>query len=448
MNFNYNIDNYDKNELREMFELPENYDENMLDSKEIKLRESILKDKNVGENTQAKVLNFLFKAKNVLLVNSEKQLDNTKHNNYENSNDYVNKQLLKKYDDVYNVKLDRQRKTALVTTDEHMIQTKNRDTPYVVSYPSESFPGDVNPIRRRIRRVNLVVDTRFRDNYYNSASTNFNFQVPMVLERVLSMQLTGIEFPLSYNVISKQYNNNFFSIIITNNEGVSEGKVITIPDGNYDYDSFPLILKTQLLAIGSPFKYLNFVINISSGVNCASSGSGTRQMMVGFDSTTPQDVIDSISSFELNFQADRYGNEDRTTPLTLKLGWLMGFRNGIYTNGKNYVSEGCVDLVGPKYLYLVIDDFNNNNNNGLYYGAFNSSILNKNIIARITLTTKLFNVLIPDNTGLITLQREYYGPVNIRNFQIQVLDEFGRVFDLNYMDFSFCLAFTIGYEKN
>ena len=445
MNFDYNIDNYDRNELREMFELPDNYDKNMVDIKETKLRESILKDKNVTENTQAKVLNFLFKAKNILLINNEQQ-DNNMKNNDDNS-DYVNKELLSKYDDVYNIVKNKQNKTELISDGIHMVQTNTRDIPYVVSYPSENFPSDINPIRRRIRRTNLIVDTRFRENYYNSASTNFNFQLPMVLEHVLSMQLTGIEFPLSYNVVSKQYNNNFFSIIITNNEGVSEGKVITIPDGNYDYDSLPLIIKTQLLAIGSPFKYLNFVVNISSGVNFASNGTGTRQMMVGFDSTTPEDVIKSISNLELNFQADRYGNEDKTTPLTLKLGWLMGFRNGIYTNGNNYVSEACVDLVGPKYLYLVIDDFNNNNNNGLYYGAFNSSILNKNIIARISLNAKLFNVLISSDTNLLTLQREYYGPVNIRNFQIQVLDEFGRIFDLNYMDFSFCLAFTIGYEK-
>jgi hypothetical protein len=445
MNFDYNIDNYDRNELREMFELPDNYDENMVDIKETKLRESILKDKNVNENTQAKVLNFLFKARNILLINNEQQDNNIKNN--DDNSDYLNKELLSKYNDVYNVGQSKQIKTELISDDGHMIQSRGKDVPYVVSYPSDSFPGDVNPIRRRIRRTNLVVDTRFRENYYNSASTNFNFQLPMVLEHVLSMQLTGIEFPLSYNVISKQYNNNFFSIIITNNEGVSEGHVISIPDGNYDYDSLPLIIKTQLLSLGSPFKYLNFVVNISSGVNFASNGTGTRQMMVGFDSTTPEDVIKSISNLELNFQADRYGNEDKTTPLTLKLGWLMGFRNGIYTNGNNYVSEGCVDLVGPKYLYLVIDDFNNNNNNGLYYGAFNSSILNKNIIARITLNAKLFNVLLTSDTSLLTLQREYYGPVNIRNFQIQVLDEFGRIFDLNYMDFSFCLAFTIGYEK-
>jgi hypothetical protein len=158
----------------------------------------------------------------------------------------------------------------------------------------------------------------------------------------------------------------------------------------------------------------------------------------------PPDVL--IDSLELNFQADRFGNDDRNTPLPLKLGWLMGFRNGIYTNNLNYVSEAVVDVTGPRYLYLVVDDFNNSNNNGLFYTAFNSSLLNKNTIGRISLQSQLFTILIENNNNLITTPREYFGPVNIRNLQIQLLDEYGRVVDLNYMDFSFSLTLTIKYD--
>ena len=45
MNFDLNINNYKKNELKEMFDLPLNYGPELVDIKETKLRESILKNK-------------------------------------------------------------------------------------------------------------------------------------------------------------------------------------------------------------------------------------------------------------------------------------------------------------------------------------------------------------------------------------------------------------------
>jgi hypothetical protein len=147
----------------------------------------------------------------------------------------------------------------------------------------------------------------------------------------------------------------------------------------------------------------------------------------------------------LNFQADIYGNPDQSTPLPLKFGWLLGFRNGIYINNLNYVSEGVVDITGPRYFFLVFDDYNNSVNNG-FYAAFNSSMLNKNILARISLQANTYNVLEQNNLNVITTPREYFGPVNLQNLNIQLLDEYGRTVDLNNMDFSFCVTLTTTYD--
>jgi hypothetical protein len=131
--------------------------------------------------------------------------------------------------------------------------------------------------------------------------------------------------------------------------------------------------------------------------------------------------------------------------LPLKLGWLLGFREGYYTGATKYVSEGVTDLLGPKYMYLVVDDFNNNVSDG-FYGAFTSSILNKNILARITLQGSVFSILGQNNFNLITSPRQYFGPVDIQKMQIQLLDEYGRILDFNNMDFSFCLTFQTVYD--
>ena len=70
MNFDLNIANYTKDELREMFDLPPNFDESMFDKKEAKLRETIINNKDISKETQIKILQFLLQTKNMLLNKS------------------------------------------------------------------------------------------------------------------------------------------------------------------------------------------------------------------------------------------------------------------------------------------------------------------------------------------------------------------------------------------
>jgi len=95
---------------------------------------------------------------------------------------------------------------------------------------------------------------------------------------------------------------------------------------------------------------------------------------------------------------------------------------------------------------LVVEDYNNNNNNGLFYTAFNSSILNKSVLGRFPLNTSLYSLLLQNNLNVVVLKREYFGPVSIQKLTIQLLDEFGRIVDLNYMDYSFSMLMTIAYD--
>ena len=94
-----------------------------------------------------------------------------------------------------------------------MIQTRP-NKPYLTSFPSEFFPGVINPIKKRTIRKNLNIDSRFRDNYYTSASSNFNVSLPLNIDNVLQMQLNAIELPTTYYAVSKQYGNNFFNITV------------------------------------------------------------------------------------------------------------------------------------------------------------------------------------------------------------------------------------------
>ena len=423
MNFDLNINNYTKGELIEMFGLPQNYDKNILEMKETKLRDSIINNREINKDTQISTTNFLIKAKNILLNTTSSSSSSSSQESSTQSSELKDK-LIDLYNTSYELK-----PSKLEDPGEHMVQERPQK-PYLSSFPSEYFPGIINPLKKRTIKKNLNIDSRFRDNYYSTAASNFSVFLPAQFNNVLTMQLTAIELPTTYYNVSKQYGNNFFSITVDTSSNTATS-VVNIPDGNYNFEGIVNVINNELALLGGNFVFITFLLNINN-----SSGSG--QMMVG-----PNDP--SITSITLNFQADRFGNDDRSTPLPLKFGWTLGFRNGIYTNSINYVSEGIVDVSGPRYVYLVIDDHNNNVNNG-FFSAFNSSLLNNNILARISLQSSPFNIQSENNLNLVSTAREYFGPINLQNMTVQLLDDYGRNLDLNNMDFSFCLTLTTGYD--
>jgi hypothetical protein len=417
MNFDLNIQNYKLNELIDMFDLPNNYDKNIIEIKETNLKNYIIKNNEINIETKKKTIDFISQAKNAI-VNSinnikQSQLDLTKQ--------------------IYNLNDGTLEKTDLIINDGHMVQ-QNKNTPFANSFPNEFYPGTINPLKKKTTRQYLNIDTRFRDNYYGTSSTNFLLNLPIQFNDILSLQLTAIEIPTNFYVVSKLTGNNFFTIIVN-----GESTVVTIPDGNYNIKGLLSVINEALNMLSNKFKGIIFQLNICNG-------NGTGQIVVGInESYITGDFQPPIESISIDFQADKLGNQDRSTPLPLKFGWLLGFRNGYYENSLVYISEGIPDLTGPKYIYLVVDDFNNNVNNG-FYSAFNSSILNNNILARISLQANTFNCLIENNLNIVTTARQYFGPVNINNLNIQILDEYGRIIDLNNTDYSFCLTLQTAYD--
>lgn len=408
-NFDLNIANYKKDELEEIFSLPPGkYDVQLVETKCTQLRNNIVSDASVDESIRKKTIIFLEEAKKMLVSEL-----NSSH-------------FLQKLGTAYNINHDLQ-PTSVIEAGETFIIDKPK-TSFGNSYPSEFYPGIINPLKKRTTRQNLNIDTRFRDNYYGSSSSNFHFDLPIKFSDVMQVQLSSFEMPFTYYNISKQMGNNFFSITLDSSP--STPVIITVPDGNYT--PVNLVAYLNNFVIGTPIAGIQFIYNLYAANN------GTGQIVIGTTAAV-------VGGFTLTFNSDIYGNTDTINPLPLKLGWMLGFRNGSYSGNNNYVGEGLIDLSGPKYLYLVVDDYNNNVNNN-FYSAFNSSILNKNILARISFQPNLFRNLSQDNLALITTPRQYFGPVDIQKLKIQLLDEYGRVIDMNNMDYSFCLTFVSVYD--
>jgi hypothetical protein len=68
-NFDLNIKNYTTKELEDIFELPTNYDESIVEIKETKMRENILSDRSIISSTKTSTLTFIGQVKNALINN-------------------------------------------------------------------------------------------------------------------------------------------------------------------------------------------------------------------------------------------------------------------------------------------------------------------------------------------------------------------------------------------
>lgn len=251
----------------------------------------------------------------------------------------------------------------------------------------------------------LNIDTRFRENYYKTSSTDFHVSLPVRIKGVTRMKLCSLELPFTIYNISASQGNNYFYIGTTK---------ITLPDGNYTVE----MLQTELNAQLPPTNYEAII-----------------------DKRTKRVVISSTdgSSGTIKFITDSNTNLQET------LGWMLGFRFGQYQGNTSYVSEAPYILKSPRYVFLRIDDYNNTSNESII-GAFNSSITSNNILAKISnaehIDDNIFMMTLEDKFVSGCKERTYSGPVDIEKLRVQLIDDFGRIVNLNGSDFSFSLEFV------
>lgn len=254
----------------------------------------------------------------------------------------------------------------------------------------------------------INIDTRFREEYNYLQTSNYNITLPERITDVKNMRVVSAEIPITFFNISSALGNNYFYVDL---------KKITIPDGNYDTTT----IITTITTVFTNASITNLTCSLSGAFSkfTASSGTPTIYFAVNIDGTPDK----------FNFKS--------------KLGWLLGFRNPTYKFSTNITSEGLIDLNGPRYLYLAIEEFNKGNQSS-FVPALYSSLLNKNIIARISLNkaTHDFGKILPTNNFnglLLSDTRSYTGKIDLLKLNIQLLNENGIPINLNGMDFSCCL---------
>lgn len=363
------------------------------------------------------------------------------------------------------------------------------------SYPVTIKKDILNPNFKNSTFRIVNIDSQYRNTIlpYNqndmsapSSNTHFKINLTEPLNNVLSMKLYSIQIPYSWYIFDTNLGNNFFYIKDYDSSYVK----IEIESGNYDASGLVSEVNKQLVN-NNYDSSLNVTYNVNNG-------------KASFNYTGTTDI--SLIFYDNN------GFYSTNTPFTngsqinYNLGWHLGFRE----NQKNKISyidlttpgisgESIIDVIGPKYLFLVVDDCNNNHlNRGIINIDFadtkcdlpssynldlnltseTSNILNveaaaprrttkailttinaiqqnkKNIKNRLLSPTNSdILAIIPINKNKLTFndlivelgstlqinKRSYFGPVDIEKLKISLLDDKGQYVNLNGLDWSFSL---------
>jgi len=437
---NTNLSDYSIDELFTLFDINinENTDYNSLTTQ---IENNGKKMINIFKSTNPEVANFINKAMLYLLKNKLDQ----------------NNSLIIEKPNHYKYGLNAYSSSLSIENNDYMFNSNN---------------GAGNPIHRKTVTKLFNIDSRFRDNYESSTSTNFSLQLQIEQKNVIEMKLCDLEMPTNYYPISTTLGNNYMWIKYNynnNTETINNDKYVYlfIPDGNYYYENLiDYINSTTCLSN-------DLLVNVNTGINsniffdlnynnAGGVGSGTGKITFSLSSS-------NYSSMELNFngstlyinnalvketqiltysQMQLYGNKyNQVSNLNIQytFGWVLGFKKRLYSSNRQYISEGIMDIIGPKYLYLVINDGIDKSVNTNFFAASGSG-LDPNTIARISLKGAPFNIQSQNDFSIYTEPRYYFGPVTISKFNIKILDEYKRILDLNNSDISFTLRLTIIYS--
>lgn len=322
------------------------------------------------------------------------------------------------------------------------------DTQFRHIQSSEFYAGNLNPLDTRILTKSITIDTKFRENIKNSTtSSDFIIQLPIKLTKVVSMQLSSIEFPVSYYGISSSYGNNFMhmELLYHDASGVDRRlqSEIVLPDGNYTagciVSTMNSILGSQTGTVYTPdpsnlFSYVVFSLNARTG-----------RITITADANKEDPSGNVFNSIILDFSKDLTGVTDSAFPITSRLGWALGFIKPTYEGSTKYIADTIAQPSPMHYAYLSIDDYNNNMNNQ-FIATFQNSISDPNIMARITLNSPYFSLITDTDQNIVTEPRQYFGPVDVQKLHVRLYDDHGRLLDMNNANYSFCLTFKLLYN--
>ena len=433
MNFDFDTSNYSKEDYYEIFNLDKSLSitENLINEKHKTLLNNI-KNENMDDEQKKEISTFLTECKKKLV------------------------EIIKKDSSYKLINSD------FITDMNHSVTFNNSHHVIKKDGSDEYHTNKINPLPKNTISTLLNINTKFRTNFYKTSATDFVLDLPEEFRNVVSITVVSVQVPNSNYTFCSSYGTNEFTVetfdisannpentIVANKANNPETHVIKIKEGIYTGPILQDYLNTSVFSEG-----------VLKRIGCKYDGI-SRKFRFFRDLRDPADggVVDpdpAIADIKYGFNLDFRLNQDKHRPIQMNMGWILGYRQQYYNWEEDYVNpkkvnfkqdqgynpEAVYDNLGSRYFILCIDDFNKNYSNTLSSPFSESVFNNETAIAKV-----------PNNPNSINFddifyqsRRNYFGPVNIKKLKIQLLDELGRVVDLNNNDFSFSIQIEQLYD--
>ena len=435
---NLNINNYTIHELENLLKLPKNYTADRIMEKKIEFEKMIRNSEKISQQKRDQLLLFLDNIDNKLLSNI-----------YEKEAEVMKEQELKK--EVNDIKQ---------YDGNHFIIGKNN------SAKTATLESNKKITKTIIKRT-YAIDSLFRSDF-KSKTSDFTIQLPEKIDKAITMTASSIEIPLTYNNISNKLNNNIFQVIIKKTSLPDTSYNIILDDGLYEFRHS----KPTTGGINNNISNQTVAYNIKEMI-ATKLNENIPQADISlsfFTNYKNGNSIFSISNANLNIESCRiiFNIDSPTAEANCsqnqnyqKLGWQLGFQtNEIFFDLTSSIPTPSAPLsipsespgyLGPRYVYLAIDDFQTSSRN--YFSIASKSQLAPNILGKINIKSILEQIggfkqgASPGDFNYSQkFLREYFGPTDITKLRISIFDEYGRVLDLNNKDWSLVLSFECFYN--
>lgn len=214
----------------------------------------------------------------------------------------------------------------------------------------------LNPTLKNSFNRFIVLDSQYRQGGAGTSPTDYTADLSDILYKVLSIRLYSIQIPCSWYTFDAAYLNNYFivQIKLPSSPNVINVK-IEIISGNYDATTLETALNDSLAAaniLNAVFDYNPINSKMDLVLGAVTYGGNAIQYL-------------NVVFYEQNWSAGL----GMPFSFNQTLGWALGFRNIIYNQLVDNAilhPDGILDIYGPRYLIISVDDFNQNHvNSGL-----------------------------------------------------------------------------------
>ena len=416
-NVDMNVDNYSPSELFQILNIQDPTKENIQKATD-NMVQQFTEEGNMAmveffRNAETRMLNALPEPNDKNLVNFDNEFSSQNTDENQLSQWWSQQKLVQSDTNQANKTTERKQRIGLYDNNHNIMKRERLGVANSFSVPVAQ--GQMNPNLKNTCTRLVNIDSQFRQNSFPAknglpydqivsphtstySSTDFTVDLTDTLHNVISLKLYSVTIPYSWYTIDVAYGTNCFLLQL----GLHWFN-ITIPNGNYNvtqdddsnicnainnaieeaYDKKAEsgTLPARGTAEFSFFSYVptsgKIVFNynkVDTGSLIPSSGKIIWYLPKGEVNNT--DIFDGDANFTYEDMCDNIkgANCGIGKKANSNLGYLLGFRNTQYsweipppsTDDFPIIAEAVVNLYGPRYLMLILDDYNQNHlNKGL-----------------------------------------------------------------------------------